>query len=110
MPRAPVYRYLDAKNALFGLALGEAFALLTVAWPAMLGLPPLGAAGVVLGAYVALRLVGRGRAENFVQHWVAWQSRRLLASGHLSPAVRACAPRFRHAPLQFRDVPRRGSA
>ena len=44
MARAAVYRYLDAKNALFGLALGEALALLSIAWPALLGLPPLGAA------------------------------------------------------------------
>jgi hypothetical protein len=109
MARAPVYRYLDAKNALFGLSLGEVLALLAVAWPAMIGLPPLGALGVVAGVYVGLRLLGRGRADGFLQHWVAWQARHLSTGGYLSPAARARVPQFPFAPHSYRDLPRRGA-
>jgi len=107
MARAPVYRYLDAKNALFGLALGEALALLTVAWPALLALPPLAAALVLAGAYTAIRIVARGRAEGFAQHWVAWQLRHATSAGYLSPVARARAPRFPFAAHAYRDAQRR---
>jgi hypothetical protein len=110
MARAPVYRYLDAKNALFGLALGEALVLLTVAWPALLTLPPLAAAAVLAGAYVGIRLLGRGRPEGFIQYWVAWQSRNILTSGYLSPAARIRIPRFPFGVYGHRDVGPRGRA
>ena len=107
MARAPVYRYLDAKNALFGLALGEALALLTVAWPALLALPPFAAALVLVSAYVAIRILARGRADGFAQHWVAWQLRHATNAGYLSPVARAQAPRFPFAVYAYRDAPRR---
>src|SRR5260370_28045399 len=110
MARVPVYRYLDAKNALFGLALSEALALLTVAWPALLALPPLAAVGVLAAAYVCIRLLGRGRPEGFIQHWVAWQSRRILMAGYISPAARIRIPRFPFAVYGHRDVGPRGRA
>ena len=107
MARAAVYRYLDAKNALFGLALGEALVLLSIAWPALLALPPLGAAMTVIGTYLAIRFVGRGRADGFLQHFAAWHLRRAITGGHLSAAARARAPRFPHAVYVYRDVPPR---
>jgi len=108
MARAPVYRYLDAKNALFGLALGEALALLSVAWPALLALPPLAAALVLAGAYAGIRLVGRGKPEGFLQHWVAWQSRRIMGGGYLSPVARVRAPHFPFALYRYRNATWRG--
>ena len=107
--RAPVYRFVDAGNTLLGLAFpGEALVFLGAAWPAMLALPPSLAAAALVAAYLGIRLVGRGRPEAFVQHWLWWQVRQLRGGGRLSATARACTPPFRLAPMQWRDLAPRG--
>jgi hypothetical protein len=56
MPAALVYRYLDAKNRLLGLSLGQAFAVGAVTFVALTVLSPIGAA-VVSGAHHGPRTI-----------------------------------------------------
>src|SRR3954468_19672192 len=110
MPPAPVYRHLDAKNRLFGLSLGQAFAVGAVAFVALSALSPVGASIVTIAAYAIIRLALRGRADGFVRNWTWWTVRHLLGRGRLHAHARCRTPRFPHAPHIERDVPRRRAA
>ena len=108
MPAALVYRYLDAKNRLLGLTLGQAFAVGAVTFLGLTVLSPIGAAGVSGSAYVIIRLALRGRPDGFVRHWTWWMARRILGDRRLSGHARCHTPRFPYAPHIERDVaPRR---
>ena len=104
MAAAPVYRHLDAKNRLFGLSLGQAFAVGAVAFLALTALSPIGAAVVTGTAYAVIRLALRGRPDGFVRHWTWWMARRVLADGRLSSHARCRTPGFPYAPHIERDV------
>ena len=104
MPAALVYRYLDAKNRLLGLTLGQAFAVGAVTFLGLTVLSPIGAAGVSGSAYVIIRLALRGRPDGFVRHWTWWTARRVLADGRLSSQARCRTPGFPYAPHIERDV------
>lgn len=110
MVAAPVYRHLDAKNRLFGLSLGQAFAVAAVAFFALTALSPLGATAFTAATYAAIRIGLRGRPEGCVRHWSWWMARRLLANGRLSGQARSGAPRFPYAPHIERDVASRRGA
>jgi hypothetical protein len=110
MATAPVYRHLDAKNRLFGLSLGQAFAVGAVAFLALSLLSPLAAAIAAAAAYALIRVGLRRRADGFVRHWTWWTARRVLARGHLSAKARSYTPRFPHAPHIERNVGSRRGA
>lgn len=108
--RAPVYRFIDAKNRLLGLGYpGEALVFLTGLVASLNTLPIQWTAGLSLALYLVLRLAGRGRSENFVQHWILWRVRQARAAGCLSAIARAPAPPFPFARAVHRDVPPRSA-
>jgi hypothetical protein len=104
MATAPVYRHLDAKNRLFGLSLGQAFAVGAVVFLALSVLSPIAAAIAGATAYAVIRIGLRRRADGFVRHWTWWTARRVLAQGHLSAKARSHTPRFPYALHLERDV------
>ncbi len=71
---------------------------------AVLLLPPLLSAITTLSAYTSIRLINRGRAPAFVQHYIAWRARQLRTQGNLSAATRARCPKFPFGPYEFRDA------
>ena len=106
--RAPVYRNIDASSTFLGLAFPtEALVMMGLGSLAVLILPPLFSALSTLAAYGGIRLVNRGRAPAFVQHFIAWKARQLRARGYLSAAARARSPKFPFGPYEYRDAPRR---
>ncbi len=108
--RAPVYRNIEAKNAVLGLVFPtEVLIVMSVFWATMLTMPPTPAAVLTLAVYAGVRLCNYCRAPAFLQHWVFWKVRQMLTGGRLSAAARARVPRFPFAPYIFRDVPRRGA-
>ena len=103
--RAPVYRFVDARNTFLGLAFpGEVMVFLGAAWPALIFLAPSLAAGAVVASYLGIRLLNRGRPEGFIQHWVLWRVRQLMSQGWLSASARARAPGFPFGEMQSRDL------
>ncbi len=103
--RAPVYRNIEATSTVLGLAFPtEALVMMAFGSLAVLILPPLFSAISSLAVYAAIRLVNRGRAPAFVQHFIAWKARQLLSRGHLSAAARARCPKFPFGIYQFRDA------
>jgi hypothetical protein len=107
--RAPVYRFVDARNTFFGLAFpGEVVVFLCVVWPSLLALAPSIAAVAIGAAYLAIRLLNRGRPDGFLQHWAWWRVRQLVASGSLSASARSRTAHFPLSPSEHRDVPPRG--
>jgi hypothetical protein len=107
--RAPVYRNIETQNTLAGLSFPtEVLVVLGAFWGSMVALPP-GLALLTTGAvYAAIRVVGYGRAPFFLQHFVAFQARRIAAGGTLSAAARSPAPKFPFAVYVGRDLPKRG--
>ena len=104
--RAPIYRNIESQNTFLGLAFPtEVIVVLAAFWVSMATLPPGGALLATLGVYVALRVVGYGRAPLFLQHWVAFKGRRAISGGVLSAAARSPAPKVPFAPYLYRDVP-----
>jgi len=103
--RAPVYRHLDAKGSLLGLAFPSEWAVvLCAAWlGSALGTPNAGAAAG-LAIYAALRVAGHGRPEGHLRHRVTWGIRRAAAGGRLSAAARSTSPRFPWASHPWRDA------
>jgi len=93
--RAPVYRHLDTKATILGLSFPIEWAVILLAFflGAYVNQTVLGIVAAV-GLYAFLRMVGYGRPENFLQHWVMFQIRALSGS-RFSSAARAPAPRFR---------------
>ena len=106
--RAPVYRHLDTKATFLGLSFPAEWALVLslVALGSVLDRPFIGMLGAV-GMYAFLRLVGYGRPDNFLQHWVLFRIRAVYSHGRFSGAARADIPRFPFGPFLSRDVPRR---
>jgi hypothetical protein len=103
--RAPVYRNIEATSTVLGLAFPtEALVMMAFGSLAVLILPPLLSAITTLAAYAAVRLINRGRAPAFVQHFIAWKVRQLQARGHLSAAARARCPKFPFGPYEFREA------
>jgi hypothetical protein len=103
--RAPVYRFVDARNTLLGLAFpGEVIVFLSAAWPALIFLAPSLALVAIVSAYAAIRLITRGRAESFIQHWVWWRARQIASRGMLSAAARARVPGYPFGDLLTRDL------
>jgi len=95
-----VYRSLEAKNTVLGLAFPTEFTVVLSAWWA--GMIVAGAfigSGIAVAAYVLMRVANYGRAEGFVQHFLQFKVRQLVSGGRLSAAVRVCAgraPKFPH--------------
>jgi hypothetical protein len=106
--RAPVYRHLDTKASFLGLSFPAEWALVLslVALGSSADRPFVGMAGAVT-MYVFLRVVGYGRPENFLQHWVLFRIRAAYSGGQFSGAARANIPRFPFGPYESRDLPRR---
>ncbi len=98
--RAPVYRSLEAKNTILGLAFPTEFTVVLSAWWA--GMISAGAfigSGIAVAAYILIRFANYGRAEGFVQHFLQFKVRRLVSGGRLSAAARVGAgraPKFPH--------------
>lgn len=108
--RAPVYRNIETRNTLLGLAFpGEVFAVFAVYWTAILASGPGTAFVCTVAATVAIRVIGYGRAPMFSQHYVTFMARRAATGGRFCAAARTQLPRFPHAPYVQRDLPRRGS-
>ncbi len=108
--RAPVYRNLDARSTFLGLAFpAEWMAVLAAGWlGTAFGAPNVGAAAG-LAIYLVLRIVGYGRPDGHLQHWLLWKVRQLRARGRLSAAARAPVPRFPHGEYEWRDPPPGGA-
>ena len=103
--RAPVYRNIEATSTVLGLAFPtEALVMMALGSLAVLLLPPLVSAITTLSTYTSIRLINRGRASAFVQHYIAWKVRQLRAQGNLSAATRARCPKFPFGPYAFRDA------
>jgi hypothetical protein len=97
---APVYRSLETRSTILGLAFPAEFSLVLVAWwGGMLGLGAFPGLFLALGTYALVRSVGYGRSEGFVQHWLQWQLRRLLYSSRLSAGSRVGSSRIRRFPF-----------
>jgi hypothetical protein len=110
--RAAVYRFIDTKNAILGLAFPwEAMAFVATVWPiaVLLKAHPWIQLTLVGFVYGAIRLVNRGRPEGFLQHWTGWRIRQWESGGRLSASARAPTPAFPHGPRLWRDVPRRSA-
>lgn len=103
---APVYRNLDAPSTFLGLAFPmEWMGVLGAGWVGTaLGAPNVGG-GAALAIYLVLRVVGHGRAEGHLQHWLLWQIRRAQAGGRVSATARARTPRFPFGPFVSRERP-----
>ncbi len=98
--RAPVYRSLEARNTVLGLAFPTEFTVVLCAWWAgMISAGAFVGSGIAVAAYVLIRVANYGRAEGFVQHFLQYQVRRLVSRGRLSAAARVGtgrAPKFPH--------------
>jgi len=102
--RAPVYRNIEATSTVLGLAFPtEALVMMALGSLAVLLLPPLLSAITALSAYTSIRLVNRGRAPAFLQHYIAWKVRQIRAQGNLSTAARTHCPKFPFGLYEFRD-------
>ncbi len=103
--RAPVYRHLDTKATFLGLSFPTEWALVLslVALGSVVDRPFVGMVAS-LGMYVFLRLVGYGRPENFLQHWVLFRMRSAYSGGRFSGAARAKIPRFPFGAYHSRDA------
>ncbi|WP_242392168.1 hypothetical protein [Anaeromyxobacter oryzisoli] len=98
--RAPVYRSLEAKNTVLGLAFPTEFTVVLSAWWAgMIAAGAFVGSGIAVAAYVLVRAANYGRAEGFVQHFLQFKVRQLVSGSRLSAAARvslARAPKFPH--------------
>lgn len=98
--RAPVYRSIEAKNAVLGLAFPTEFTVVLSAWWAgMIAAGTFVGSAVAVAAYVVIRVANYGRAEGFVQHFLQFKVRQLVSGGRLSAAARVGAgraPKFPH--------------
>lgn len=108
--KARVYRNANAQNTFLGLAFpSETLIVLCVAWISMLTIQITLALVSTLACYVAVRVLGHGRPEDHLQHWLNWKLRQHLARGVLSAGARARTPRFPRGPYLYRDVGRQES-
>jgi hypothetical protein len=101
---APVYRNLEARSTVAGLAFPAEFTIVLSSWWA--GMLTVGAfSGLASAActYAIVRAVNYGRAEGFVQHYVQHRLRTLLYGGRLSAAARVSPARTRRLPFARYD-------
>lgn len=110
MMRAPVYRHIESTSTLVGLSLNGFVALLATAFAAIQLLDVGASLGLIVVAYLALRLMGRGRPPQYWQHLVLWHARQRRTGGRLSAAARARTPEFPFGPYLIRAEDRPGSA
>jgi hypothetical protein len=97
---APVYRSLEARSTVLGLAFPAEFSIVLCAWWAgMLLLGAFPGLALALGTYVLVRALNYGRAEGFVQHWLQWKLRRSLYAARLSAGARVAHSRTRRFPF-----------
>ena len=97
---APVYRSLEARSTVLGLAFPAEFSIVLCAWWAgMLLLGAFPGLALALGTYVLVRALNYGRAEGFVQHWLQWKLRRSLYAGRLSAGARVAPSRTKRFPF-----------
>ena len=97
---APVYRSLEARSTVVGLAFPAEFSIVLCAWWAgMLLLGAFPGLALALATYVLVRALNYGRAEGFVQHWLQWKLRRALFADRLSAAARVAPSRTRRFPF-----------
>ena len=97
---APVYRSLEARSTVLGLAFPAEFTIVLSAWWAgMLLLGAFSGLGVAAVVYAAVRALSYGRAEGFVQHWLQWRARQALYAGRLAAAARVPSSRARRFPF-----------
>lgn len=96
--RAPVYRDIELKETLLGLAFPSE--VMVVALVAYGGVAAFDDGRITLGltvaTYVGLRAATYGKPPGHPMHWLAWQWRR-LSGGRLCAATRARQPPFPHA-------------
>jgi hypothetical protein len=92
--RAPVYRHIESDSTVAGLTLHELVFVLGLAFLATATLSFVGSLLAILIAYVALRLLRRGRPPMYWQHAVIWHLRRLRYRGWLSSTARSRTPAF----------------
>jgi hypothetical protein len=96
---APVYRSLEARSTVLGLAFPAEFTIVLSSWWAgMLALGPFSGLLVAAATYALVRLVNYGRADGFVQHFLQWKVRQVLHAGRLSAAARVAPGRARPLP------------
>lgn len=101
--RAPVYRNIETPNTILGLSFPfELLFVLAVFYSTVRVSIAVCLAGT-FATYIAVRVVNYGRAQGFLQHWAAWQARRLIAAGLLNAAARSKCPRFPFARYLSRD-------
>jgi hypothetical protein len=97
---APVYRSIEARSTVLGLAFPAEFTIvLTAWWAGMLTLGAFSGAGLAAATYALVRIVNYGRADGFVQHFLQWRVRRALHRGRLSAAARVPVARTRRLPF-----------
>jgi len=100
--RAPVYRHLESKNTMLGLAFPtEWMVLFVTVWTAMAMNEPNVAIALGVALYAAFRVVGAGKPEAHLQNWLLWHIRQLWTRGRLSAAARASVPHFPHGPPEY---------
>jgi hypothetical protein len=96
---APVYRSLEARSTVLGLAFPAEFTIVLSSWWAgMLALGAFSGLAVAIGTYVLVRLVNYGRADGFVQHFLQWKLRQALHAGRLCAVARVAPGRVRRFP------------
>lgn len=93
--RAPVYRHLDTPATLFGLSapFGWMVFLLAFFVPAWMNQFLVGVVASV-GYYLAMRIAGYGRPENFIRDWIVFHLQTALHDGRFSSAARTPPPHF----------------
>jgi hypothetical protein len=96
--RAPVFRDIESKETLFGLAFpSEVLLVVAVAYGGVSfiedGRVTL---AMTVATYVGLRAATHGKPPGHLMHWLAWQWRR-LHGGRLCAATRARQPSFPHS-------------
>ncbi len=101
--RAPVYRHIEGQSTVAGLGLTSFLALSGGAFLAIQVLDFASSMAVLLGAYVALRLMGSGRPPSYWQHLVVFHVRRVRDKGRVSAAERAATVQFPFGPYEYRD-------
>jgi hypothetical protein len=101
--RATVYRHLDTKATIGGLAY-PVEVMIVIGVPfiiARFGFPTVGmGAGALI--YIAIRAASYGKPDSHIQNYILWRVRQGWSRGRLSAAARGRTPRFDYAPHVYR--------
>jgi hypothetical protein len=98
-----VFRNIETRNTLLGLAFPFEVVFVLLVFYATVRISAGACAVTTVATYVAVRVVGYGRAPGFLQHWTIWRLRQGRTRGLLTAAARARCPRFPFAPHRYRD-------